>query len=359
MFEFAFMPIILQCANNARKFHELFSKKMIAKFIETFFYIRQRPQSFPNTEAQLIWRNIRLDLEHGYKIASQNFLVELVKVLIIFFKYVPSYKYLLDCIPEQNETNIVSFLDWAGRSQDYTLKEFALYAMSCIGLRKMHLEVSDSPDTEGRRTQSFDLRGASFDLTGNTSSIMEIRRVENGVVVPLSQSQSHYMKKQFLDLLAQNVLAPILEMEHSKIKNLSVVENTFVNLYRVFSDSRTTHIAVDGNNLRPEDLRILKLSDNGFWDFYKRRFSLKPQFSARLKLCSFVCKKEAICKTGEIKLDRRLNKIVQFFTQNASTLNLAQFKEPLEIVESLLVQAQNLLKNLPNELMPSINHELA
>jgi len=168
---------------------------------------------------------------------------------------------------------------------------------------------------------------------------MEIRRVENGVVVPLSQSQSHYMKKQFLDLLAQNVLAPILEMEHAKIKNLSVVENTFVNLYRVFSDSRTIHIAIDGNNLRPEDLRMLKLSDNGFWDFFKRRFSLKPQFTARLKLCSFVCKKEAICKTGEIKLDRRLNKIVQFFTQNASTLNLAQFKEPLEIVESLLVQA--------------------
>ena len=159
MFEFAFMPIILQCANNARKFHELFSKKLIAKFIETFFYIRQRPQSFPNTEAQLIWRNIRLDLEHGYKIASQNFLVELVKVLIIFFKFVPSYKYLLDCIPEQNETNIVSFLDWAARSQDYTLKEFSLYALSCIGLRKMHLEVSDSPETEGRRTQSFDLRG--------------------------------------------------------------------------------------------------------------------------------------------------------------------------------------------------------
>jgi len=43
MFEFAFMPIILQCANNSRKFHELFNKKLIAKFIETFFFILQRP----------------------------------------------------------------------------------------------------------------------------------------------------------------------------------------------------------------------------------------------------------------------------------------------------------------------------
>lgn len=73
---------------------------------------------------------------------------------------------------------MVSFLDWASRSQDYALKEFSLYALSCIGLRKMNLEVSDSPDSEGRRTQSFD-------LSGNTSSIMEIRRVENGVMVPI------------------------------------------------------------------------------------------------------------------------------------------------------------------------------
>ena len=45
----------------------------------------------------LMWKQIRMELEHGQKIASTNFLTELVKVLIIIIKFVPSYKYFLEC----------------------------------------------------------------------------------------------------------------------------------------------------------------------------------------------------------------------------------------------------------------------
>ena len=37
MFEFAFMPLALSCANNKRKFNDLFKPRLIGKFIETFF----------------------------------------------------------------------------------------------------------------------------------------------------------------------------------------------------------------------------------------------------------------------------------------------------------------------------------
>lgn len=37
MFEFAFMPLALSCANSKAKFDQLFKPKLICKFIETFF----------------------------------------------------------------------------------------------------------------------------------------------------------------------------------------------------------------------------------------------------------------------------------------------------------------------------------
>jgi hypothetical protein len=112
MFEFAFMPITLHCANNKAKFQELFNKNLIEKFIKTFFFIPQRPAYNNYDPPQFIWKNIRSELEHGYKISYQNFLVELIKVLIIFLKFVPSYKYLLECCPDQNDLSILNFLDW-------------------------------------------------------------------------------------------------------------------------------------------------------------------------------------------------------------------------------------------------------
>jgi len=40
-------------------------------------------------------------------------------VIIVIVKFVPSYKYFLDCIPEQEERVILNFLDWISKhSQD-------------------------------------------------------------------------------------------------------------------------------------------------------------------------------------------------------------------------------------------------
>jgi len=37
MFEFAFMPIALQCARDKSKFNEFFTEKLITLFLATFF----------------------------------------------------------------------------------------------------------------------------------------------------------------------------------------------------------------------------------------------------------------------------------------------------------------------------------
>jgi hypothetical protein len=97
-----------------------------------------------------------------------------------------------------------------------------------------------------------------------------------------------------------------------KIKNVAIVENTFCNLHKVFSDQRILLVTAEGNS-NPEQIKKLQQSDNGFWECFKRRFSLKPVLASRLKLCNLVCKKEAICSTGEEVLDRRLIKTINLF----------------------------------------------
>jgi hypothetical protein len=152
------------------------------------------------------------------------------------------------------------------------------------------------------------------------------------------------MDRSYLDVLTQSVLAPVLELDHSKIRNLALIENTFVNVFRVFTEPKTLQLLAEGNQGLLEQL---KKTHGGFWDFFKRRYSLKNSLSARLKLCSFVCKREAICYTGEDCLDRRVKKVITLFTQqnlNTSGINMSQLKEPLEIIESLLIQAKHLLK---------------
>jgi hypothetical protein len=52
------------------------------------------------------------------------------------------------------------------------MKEHALYALSCFGLRKMGLDVTDNDE----------LRGP---IETNKLHSIEIKRVENGVQVPI------------------------------------------------------------------------------------------------------------------------------------------------------------------------------
>lgn len=59
MFEFAFMPLALTCANDKQKFDELFKPKLISKFIETFFSKIILPTSNgTSTREQWIWEKI-------------------------------------------------------------------------------------------------------------------------------------------------------------------------------------------------------------------------------------------------------------------------------------------------------------
>ena len=64
MFEFAFMPLALMCANNKQKFDELFKPKLIAKFIETFFAKHLKPsQGGQATQETWLWQVIKKALE--------------------------------------------------------------------------------------------------------------------------------------------------------------------------------------------------------------------------------------------------------------------------------------------------------
>lgn len=64
MFEFAFMPLALSCANDKRKFDELFKPKLISKFMETFFKKYEVPAANgqPPRE-QWIWQKIQTIME--------------------------------------------------------------------------------------------------------------------------------------------------------------------------------------------------------------------------------------------------------------------------------------------------------
>lgn len=52
MFEFAFMPIALQCANDVTLFNQLFTSSLTFKFFDTFF--GRKIMIDPNTQQQIV-----------------------------------------------------------------------------------------------------------------------------------------------------------------------------------------------------------------------------------------------------------------------------------------------------------------
>lgn len=56
MFEFAFMPIALQCTNDAAKFREIFGEGMIRLFIATFFATRRDYNDHDQLVPDTMWR---------------------------------------------------------------------------------------------------------------------------------------------------------------------------------------------------------------------------------------------------------------------------------------------------------------
>lgn len=152
MFEFAFMPIALQCVQSAAVFHEFFNEKLISLFLATFFApSTRRPfdQSMGGSDPALqpqreetIWRSIQQELEQRQKVSYQSFFTEIVKVLMIILKY-STFKTIHDCCPNQEPVLIYRFLDWVAKNvTDLSLKEHAFYTLSCFGVRMLGLKLA-------------------------------------------------------------------------------------------------------------------------------------------------------------------------------------------------------------------------
>ena len=59
MFEFAFMPIALECANNRDKFERYFTRRLIVTFIDNFFNQRGKSSSLEHAPTEWIWECIQ------------------------------------------------------------------------------------------------------------------------------------------------------------------------------------------------------------------------------------------------------------------------------------------------------------
>jgi hypothetical protein len=115
MFEFAFMPIALQCANDKQRFRNIFTlnnNKLIIKFIETFFAKKRVDEHREGGQETLwIWKIIYQKMEQRLKISYQNFFTEIVKVLIIIMRHIDTFQQFLICC--NNEVNnIIKFFLW-------------------------------------------------------------------------------------------------------------------------------------------------------------------------------------------------------------------------------------------------------
>lgn len=58
MFEFAFMPLALSCRDSQERFDELFTRGMIQRFLQIFFFAEEG-RNTPN------WKRIQGSLEHS------------------------------------------------------------------------------------------------------------------------------------------------------------------------------------------------------------------------------------------------------------------------------------------------------
>jgi len=105
---------------------------------------------------------------------------------------------------------------------------------------------------------------------------------------------TNHISMDFVSMLAENVLAPFFEYDSSWAKNKVLVQNAFINFVRIFEDPRVKSL-IRGNN----DTSAINTSSSvegkfSIWQYFRSRYSLKPQQSARQNLCSLVTKNEAV-----------------------------------------------------------------
>jgi hypothetical protein len=133
MFEFAFMPLALACADNQEKFEELFSRSTIELFTRTFF-APTRADPKDSGEPVPKWRVIQAQLERSSQVSYEQFHTELIKALVVILRRVRDTDRLMTCLLYFR--NMVAFLrEFAERGVDANLREWASNALTLLCLR--------------------------------------------------------------------------------------------------------------------------------------------------------------------------------------------------------------------------------
>jgi len=139
MFEFAFMPLALSCAESQERFEELFPRSTLELFLSTFF--RLAPQEDGERARKAKWRYIQMALEPSSQVGYEQFHVELIKALCVILRRIRSSDVgrLEACLGLGRERyckQIIEFLrEFAGKGVDGPTREWACYALTLLCLQ--------------------------------------------------------------------------------------------------------------------------------------------------------------------------------------------------------------------------------
>ena len=139
MFEFAFMPLALACANSQERFEELFTRTTIELFLKTFFGLGLGENGFNIPK----WKFIQMNLEHSSQVCYESFHVELIKALSVILLRVQDLDRLMPVLhpPEQHCRQIITFLrEFAKRAVDSTTRAWASYVLTLLCLKIKDVE---------------------------------------------------------------------------------------------------------------------------------------------------------------------------------------------------------------------------
>jgi hypothetical protein len=131
MFEFAFMPLALACADSQEKFDELFPKSTIELFMRTFFGQGQG-NNLPK------WKFIQMNLEHSSQVCYESFHIELIKALSVILLRVKDLNHMLSGLsnPDLYCRQIIIFLrEFSTLAIDSSTREWACYSLTLICLK--------------------------------------------------------------------------------------------------------------------------------------------------------------------------------------------------------------------------------
>ena len=91
------------------------------------------------------------------------------------------------------------------------------------------------------------------------------------------------MTPEAIEFFHDNLLVPFFEHDLTRPHNKPLIENTFVNLVKIFSDKR----------INPAT------SKNKVWQTFKGSYRIRPEKLARRTLCALIIKNNLVCNSGE------------------------------------------------------------